>query len=121
MALRPIDTDSDYCLQGNINLGKLAKSASVPANVIVDGFQVYNSNAAARFVCVLEGGSLPPDGTVPLFTLDAAAQSPVGMSFTPNGRFCENGLTLALSTTDTTLTAAAADGLFDIQVRWPED
>lgn len=120
MAVRPYDVESDYCYQGNVNVGKLAASVAVPSNVIVDGFTVYNSNAAPRFVCVLEGGTLPANGAVPLFTLNAASQQAVGAAFTPNGRFCENGLVLALSTTDTTLTIAGADGLFDVQVRWPE-
>ena len=121
MALRPIDTDSDYCLQANFNSGALAAHVIVPSNVIVDGFTVYNSNAADQFLCVFEGGSLPASGTVPLFTIALPTKQAAGVAFTPNGRFCENGLVLANSSTDTSLTAGAADCLFDVQLRWPED
>ena len=120
MAVQPLDADSTYSQQANFNLGKLTASVVVPSNVIVDGFTVYNSNAAAGFLCVLEGGVVPGNGAVPLFTVALPASSEKAVAFAPNGRFCENGLVLAKSTTDSTLTIGSADLLIDVQLRWPE-
>ena len=121
MATRPYYRGSDYCLQSNVNIGVLASHVVIPSNVIIDGFSVYNSNAADQFLLLFEGGLVPGAGAVPLMAAKLPTKQASGFAFTPNGRFCENGLVLVNSSTDSTLTIGAADCFFDVQVRWPDE
>ena len=99
----------------NFNVGALRASVVVPGRLVVYGFTVYNSNAAAQFLAVFDASAVPATGAVPLFFAALPAHSPIGFDWTPRGRQFQTGLVLANSSTDTSLTIGAADCLFDVQ------
>jgi len=79
------------------------------------GFTVFSSNVAAQFIQVFDDDALPANGAVPLFPLPIAASNFVSAYFGSRGRRFDRGIVIANSTTATTLTAGAADCLFDVQ------
>ena len=93
----------------------LAASIVLPGHLLVYGFTVYNSNAAAQFVLMFDANALPADTAVPIFPLNAATKTLAGVSWTPQGREFLEGLVLCNSSTDTTKTIGAADCFFDVQ------
>jgi hypothetical protein len=93
----------------------LAASIVVPGHVLVYGFTVYNSNAAAQYVLMFDASALPADTAVPILATNAATKTLVGVSWTPQGREFLEGLVLCNSSTDTTKTIGAADCFFDVQ------
>jgi hypothetical protein len=99
----------------NFNTGTLAGSVVVPGRVVVYGFTVYNTSAAAEFVCVFDANAVPATGAVPLFSWPLAAHNGAGFDWTPRGRQFQTGLVLAGSSTDATLTATEAVYFFDVQ------
>jgi hypothetical protein len=82
---------------------------------VVYGFTVYNTNAAAQYLCVFDADTLPADAQVPLFSWPLAAHNGVAFSYAPNGRKFDAGLVLCNSSTDAAKTIGAADCLFDVQ------
>lgn len=74
----------------------------------------YNNNGSARYVMVFDATSLPADTTKPLwmFPLAANAAPQKELAFPPDGLLCLAGIVVALSSTPTALTIAAADLMF---------
>lgn len=99
----------------NYNEGALRAHIVVPGRIVVYGFTVYSTNAAAQFVCVFDASVAPTTGAVPLWSWPLAAHNGVGFDWTPRGRQFQTGLVLANSSTDATLTPAEADCFFDVQ------
>ena len=99
----------------NFNQGVLVASIVVPGRIVVYGFTVTNTNAAAQFVNVFDANALPANAAVPLFSKSVPAHDAVGFGFTPRGRQFQTGLVLCNSSTDATKTIGAADCFFDVQ------
>ena len=99
----------------NFNVGALRQSVVVPGRIVVYGFTVTNTSAAAVFLCVFDSSAVPSNGAVPLFSKSVPAHDAVGFDWTPKGRQQQTGLVLAISSTDSSLTLGEAVGLFDIQ------
>lgn len=93
----------------------LTASIVVPGHIVVYGFTVYNSNAAAQYVLMFDANELPANGQVPIFAQNAATKQLSGVSWTPQGREFLEGFVLCNSSTDTTKTIGAADCFFDVQ------
>jgi hypothetical protein len=93
----------------------LAASIVVPGHILVYGFTVYNSNAAAQYVLMFDANELPANGLVPILAQNAATKQLSGVSWTPQGREFLEGFVLCNSSTDTTKTIGAADCFFDVQ------
>ena len=79
------------------------------------GLTVTSTNANAQFIQVFDAASLPADTSVPLFTLNVAANSPVGLYYGSVGRAFEQGIVICNSSTQGTKTIGSADCLFDVQ------
>lgn len=74
---------------------------------------VYNDNAASRWLQLHDANTLPLNGAVPLAVVEVPSGTTASFDFGSRGMPFTNGLVLALSTADVTLTATAtADGLF---------
>lgn len=99
----------------NFNRGVLLASIVIPGHLVVYGFTVYSTNAAAQFLVAFDAAQLPADGQVPLFVWPLAAHNGAAFSWAPQGREFMQGLTLANSSTDATKTIGSADCLFDVQ------
>jgi hypothetical protein len=94
----------------------LANEASVPGELLLYGFTVYNDSGAAQFVQLFDDGyQVPPDGNVPAATFVIGANAGVAVYYGEAGRLCKGGVSLANSSTAATKTAGSADCLFDIQ------
>ena len=90
--------------------------ASIPGEIILYGFTVYSSNAAAQNIQLFDDGyGTPADGSVPAANFPIGAKTDLSVYYGEAGRLCKGGLTLANSSTDTTKTIGSADCLFDIQ------
>lgn len=80
---------------------------------VISGF---NQNAADRYVHIFNRITLPSLGNVPDFVLYASTGSTFGYTAPIlYGRYFSTGLTIGLSTTLATYTAAAADMHLDVQ------
>lgn len=97
-------------------LTTLAKSASIPGEILLHGFTVYSHRGSAQFVLLFDNGTeVPPNGNVPAAAFPIAADSDLDVYYGDAGRLCKYGLSIVNSSTDTTLTIGSADCLFDIQ------
>ena len=94
---------------------KLAASIIIPGPILVYGWTVTNTNAAAQNVCEFDADALPADGQVPIKAPKAAAGDALAVTYTPNGRVFDAGLVLCNSSTSASKTIGAADCLFDVQ------
>jgi hypothetical protein len=99
----------------NFSAAALRNAVVVPGRIVVYGFTVYNTNAAAQYLNVFDANAVPADATVPLLSWALAAHSGVGFGFTPRGRQFQTGLVLCNSSTDTAKTIGSADCFFDVQ------
>jgi hypothetical protein len=93
----------------------LRSSIRVQGSIVVYGFTVYSTSAAAQFVCLFDANALPADGSVPIFSWPLAAHNGVGFGWQPNGRRFDAGLVRCNSSTDASKTIGSADCLFDVQ------
>lgn len=107
--------DGYYCLPENFTPARLQASAVVPGDIIVFGFTVYSTKAAAQFLNVFDAAVLPADGATPAWSWPLAANNGVGFAWQPNGRRFQDGLALCNSSTDATKTIGSADCFFDVQ------
>lgn len=105
---------SDY-VPTNLNFGVLRASIVLPGHLVVYGFTVYSTKAAAQFLNVFDQATLPADTAVPFLSWPLAANNGVGFSWAPQGREFVSGLVLCNSSTDATKTIGSADCLFDVQ------
>lgn len=72
----------------------------------------YNTSGGALFLQLFDAAALPVDTTVPLAVVPIAANSAASFDFGALGLPFTNGLVVALSSTDDTLTISGANGLF---------
>ena len=93
----------------------LTASIFIPGHLLVYGFTVYNSNAAAQYVLMFDANAVPADTAVPILALNATSKQLAGVSWTPQGREFLEGFVLCNSSTDTTKTVGSADCFFDVQ------
>ena len=92
---------------------KQCRASSGPSYLF--GFTVSNANVAARFVLLFDANVFPSAGAVPVASYSVATVASVGVSYWPPRRM-DNGIVLCGSSTQNTLTLAAAnDHLFDVQ------
>lgn len=105
----------DYPGPLNFSTGRLANSVVVPGRIVVYGFTVYSSSAAAQWVQVFDANTVPADGAVPLFAWNLAAHTGVGFGWQDQGRQFQTGLVICNSSTETTKTIGSADTFFDVQ------
>ena len=111
---------SHHYERDNYTQTDLAKEASIPGEILLYGFTVYNHKGSAQFVLLFDNGyEVPPNGSVPVVAYPVGADQEVAVYYGEAGRLCRGGLSIANSSTDTTLTAGAADCLFDIQYARP--
>ena len=99
----------------NYNEGALRNAIVVPGRIVVYGFTVYNTKAAAQFFCVFDASAVPANGAVPLWSWPLAAHNGDAFDWTPRGRQFQTGLVLCNSSTDASKTLGEADCLFDVQ------
>ena len=99
----------------NFNRGVLRSSIVIPGHLVVYGFTVYSTKAAAQFLNVFDQATLPADTAVPLWSWPLTANNGVGFSWAPQGREFTQGLVLCNSSTDATKTIGSADCFFDVQ------
>lgn len=78
------------------------------------GFSATNVNAAARFIQVFDTDKAVANTAVPVVSVLVAATSDKQMLWVPPRRM-DRGIVIAASTTQNTLTLAAAEHLFDVQ------
>jgi len=78
------------------------------------GFTATNVNAAARFIQIFDTDKAVVNGAVPNVSVSAAATNNVSGLWVPPRRM-DRGIVIAASTTQNTLTLAAAEHLFDVQ------
>jgi hypothetical protein len=78
------------------------------------GFTATNANAAARFIQVFDTDKAVANGAIPNISVSAAATNNASALWIPPRRM-DRGIVIAASTTQNTLTLAAADHLFDVQ------
>lgn len=81
---------------------------------ILYGYTVTNTNAAAQYVLLFDARTVPANGAVPIFGQKVAAGDAVSGVWLP-GRTFFAGIVLANSSTQGSLTAGAADCIFDAQ------
>jgi len=98
----------------NFSTGKLANSVIVPGRVLVYGFTVYSTKASAQFLNIFDSNTVPVDTSVPLFSMQIAANAGVGFQFFPCRQF-QTGLCITNSSTDATKTIGSVDCFFDVQ------
>lgn len=99
----------------NFNRGVLLASVVLPGHIVVYGWTVTNTNAAAQFLNVFDAATLPADTAVPLIAPKLPAADAQGFSYGTNGREFLSGLVLCNSSTQATKTIGAADCFFDVQ------
>ena len=77
-----------------------------------------NTNGATRYIQIFDATALPANGTVPLITfpLAAGASTQPPIDFGVYGRTFVNGIVIANSSTEATLTVGSADSFFDLLV-----
>jgi hypothetical protein len=78
------------------------------------GFSATNVNAAARFIQVFDTDKAVVNTAVPVISVAVGATSDKQMLWIPPRRM-DRGIVIAASTTQNTLTLAAAEHLFDVQ------
>jgi hypothetical protein len=79
------------------------------------GFSGFNTNASAQFILGFDAVTVPVNGAVPNFVMQAAGSSNFWASWTPAWRNFQRGWILLNSATSATLTKGAADCWFDVQ------
>lgn len=80
------------------------------------GFQCYSNRATSQFIQLFnQQGGAPASGAIPVcvFTVAGVANLPVYWGVI--GRFFDQGIVIANSTTAATQTAGSADCFFDVQ------
>lgn len=77
-----------------------------------------NTNAAQRFIQIFDATSLPSNGATPLITFPLAttASTIPPLDLGVYGRVFQNGIVIANSSTEATLTLGSADSFFDLLV-----
>lgn len=73
-------------------------------------FTAHNTNAAKRYFLLFDSATVPSNGALPVMVF--ACESKLPVSFQPDGGLpMTAGISWAISTTEDTLTLAAADGV----------
>jgi hypothetical protein len=78
------------------------------------GVTVTNANAAARFLQIFDTDKLVVNTAVPPISASVAATGDKQLLWVPPRRM-DRGIVVAMSTTQNTLTLAAAEHIFDVQ------
>ena len=98
---------------------KNRNSGAVAASIVVEtgpcflaGFTV--SSVSAQYIQVFDLAAVPANTTVPTMSYTLAATSTLMVDWIPP-RFFKNGIVLANSSTQHTLTIGSADCIFDVQ------
>jgi hypothetical protein len=78
------------------------------------GVSVTNANAAARFLQIFDTDKAVVNTAVPNVSVSVAAASDKQLLWVPPRRM-DRGIVVAASTTQNTLTLAAAEHIFDVQ------
>lgn len=87
--------------------------------IILLGFTIYSSAAAAQFIQLHNSATLPADDAVPVLMLPVAATDFLPGWWGSEGRYFSNGLVICNSSLPTVKAIGAADCWFDIQVATP--
>lgn len=109
VAYQPDYVPTNFCRQ------IVTASIVLPGHIVVYGFTVTNTKAAAQFALVFDNAAVPADGAVPLIGKALPASDAIGFSWAPQGREFTQGLVLCNSSTLATKTLGSADCLFDVQ------
>lgn len=100
------------------NAWSQALSASIVAMVgqgRLVGFTVSSTKVSGQFIQLFDAPAVPAAGAVPIVSIDIATVSAKGVNWGPDGRWMREGIVVCNSTTQGSLTAGAADCLFDVQ------
>ena len=76
----------------------------------------YNGNAAIRYFQVFDSATVPANTAVPILSIPMAATSGNAGTYNP-AIWCTNGIVVANSTTQATLTIGSADSFFTVGSR----
>lgn len=87
--------------------------------IILLGFTIYSSAAAAQFIQLHNVTALPDDDEVPVLMLPVAAEDFLGTFWGSEGRYFSNGLVICNSSLPTAKAIGASDCWFDVQVATP--
>lgn len=79
------------------------------------GFTASSTRVSGQFIQLFDLAAVPATGAVPVVSVDIATVTAKGVNWGPDGRWMREGIVLANSTTQATLTPGAADTLFDVQ------
>ncbi len=79
------------------------------------GFSVYSSNGGNQFIQLHDLEAAPATGAVPSAVFTIATVSNLAVSYIFPGRFFQQGIWIANSSTGPTYTAGSADCFFDAQ------
>lgn len=79
------------------------------------GVSVYSNKASAQFIQIFDTTTAPGSGAVPVATFTVGATSNLGLYWGSVGRWFNQGIVIANSSTAATQTAGSADCYFDSQ------
>lgn len=79
------------------------------------GFEAYSSRSSAQWIHLFDTQATSPSGLVPVAIFTVAATSNLPIAYPWPGRWFNQGIIIANSTTGPTYTAGSADTFFDVQ------
>lgn len=79
-------------------------------------FTVSNTNASAQYIQLHDANARLANGAIPAVTFTIAGSSDRVVTYVLPGRYFNNGIVIANSSTSATLTIGAADCYFDAQM-----
>ena len=105
----------DYPCTLNFNRGVLQAAVAIPGELLLYGFTVSSTNAGSQFILLFDATAVPGAGAIPLAFFPVSTNNSVSVFYGLPGKRHYAGVVLANSSTAGTLTAGAADCLFDVQ------
>ena len=106
--------------QLSVTTPKLANSLVVSSGQSkLWGLSGFNSKASTQFIQVFDANTVPANGAVPDFVMQAPSSDNFWVSWTPNYRWHSDGIVICNSSTSATLTIGSADCWIDCQ--WSPD
>lgn len=79
------------------------------------GFEVYSSKTGAQWIQLFDTQATSPSGLIPVAIFTVAATSNLPIAYPWPGRWFNQGILIANSTTGPTQTAGSSDCYFDVQ------
>jgi hypothetical protein len=110
------NTEPRHVVYSNSTSGKLESTRVVKSGAgRLFGVSGFSSKASNQFILGFDATSIPANGAVPNFVMQASASDNFWVSWAPNWRDFFDGWVFANSSTSSTLTLGSADCWFDAQ------